>query len=332
MYRLAKEVRDLVDLTVVAYEGAHPLEGVQIKTLAAPRSRVARYYLTPWRMRAAVDELRPDLVHAHGDDFLLRRRGRPTIRSFYGTSWSEATTSTGLRKLNHYVLAGTELISARRADLKLGIAPESVEAFHCDLIFPPFVRRDRPVRRTPTVLPTVLFLGSWGGRKRGWLAERAVNEAAIRLGSHVQLIVVGPEQDRRNWGAGVRHLSGLNDESVSREMATAWCLIAPSSYEGFGIPILEAFEHSLGVVASSNPGSEYIAEQGDSDLPLDLVSDDLLGQAVADRLREGPILSPFESVSAQALVNKLAGRSSGHSLVQAYLRCHDSQSSGRSCA
>src|SRR5690606_34987731 len=124
--RLAERSRDLVELTVVCFEGAVPMEGVRLVRLPAPRGRIGRYYGGALRASRAIRRLRPDLVHSHGDDVLLAR-GVPLVRTFYGSSLGEARSSSGLRKLNHYVLAGFEARSAARATRTLAIAPESLE-------------------------------------------------------------------------------------------------------------------------------------------------------------------------------------------------------------
>ena len=50
-YRLAAQLRDLVDLTVIARDGALPLPGVQLIELPRSTSRLDRYYRDPIRSR-----------------------------------------------------------------------------------------------------------------------------------------------------------------------------------------------------------------------------------------------------------------------------------------
>src|SRR5688572_13690817 len=84
--RLADEIKDDVELTVVAFEGAREVPGVAFSTLPAPRGRFSRFYGAPVEARRLVSSIEADLVHAHGDDWLISK-SVPLVRSFYGSSW-----------------------------------------------------------------------------------------------------------------------------------------------------------------------------------------------------------------------------------------------------
>jgi glycosyltransferase involved in cell wall biosynthesis len=45
-------------------------------------------------------------------------------------------------------------------------------------------------------------------------------------------------------------------------LARAWVLCAPSVYEGFGVPALEAFAYGVPVVATPNPGIRHLSPNG----------------------------------------------------------------------
>src|SRR5690606_2157714 len=146
--------------------------------------------------------------------------------------------------------------SASRATLKLGIAPESLELLGCDAILPPYFGVPAGMRE-PSETPTVAFIGSFGGRKQGSVAQAAVGELRAALGD-VGLTVIGPASDAASWAPWVEHRSGLSDDEVADALRRSWVLVSPSAYEGFGIPVLEALDHGLPVVAHPNPGSTYL--------------------------------------------------------------------------
>jgi glycosyltransferase involved in cell wall biosynthesis len=60
-----------------------------------------------------------------------------------------------------------------------------------------------------------------------------------------------------------------------------FCL--PSSYEGFGIPYAEAMASRLPVVATPNPGSRFVTDEGRAGV---LVDDDSLGAELLALLRD----------------------------------------------
>lgn len=318
--RLAEQMRHLVDLRVVAFEGARPLAGVAFDLVKPATSRLDRYYAAPWRASRAVRIGRPDLIHVHGDDVWLPR-GVPVVRTFYGSAWSEAVSSTGLRRLNHVALALVEALSAHRADVRLGLSPESAARFRCHEIVPPYFAGEGPAgaAHEPSREPTVAFIGSFEGRKQGRLVQEAVD--ALRRSSDVRLVVVGPSEDRSRWASWVDHRSGLSDAEVHAVLASAWVLAAPSSYEGFGIPVLEAFEHGLRVVAFRNPGTEYLAQRGPARLPLLLTDRAAFGAVLAGSLLS-PDLTPQELSAARRLVHDVAEDGSAarlHTIYQGIL-------------
>ena len=86
---------------------------------------------------------------------------------------------------------------------------------------------------------------------------RRAAAAAERLG--LELRVVG----ERGWGdvelGGATRLGRLDDEALARQYRGARCLVYPSLYEGFGIPVVEAMACGTPVVTSSGGATEEVA-------------------------------------------------------------------------
>jgi glycosyltransferase involved in cell wall biosynthesis len=60
--------------------------------------------------------------------------------------------------------------------------------------------------------------------------------------------------DRR----GVTYLTGVTDTELGELYRRAWVCASPSTYEGFGLPYLEAMACGTAVVATSNAGSREV--------------------------------------------------------------------------
>ena len=61
---------------------------------------------------------------------------------------------------------------------------------------------------------------------------------------------------------GVFYHAGLTDRDLAGLYRRAWVYASPSSYEGFGLPYLEAMASGTPVVATPNPGSRELLEGG----------------------------------------------------------------------
>ena len=69
----------------------------------------------------------------------------------------------------------------------------------------------------------------------------------------------------------------ISDDELSDLYGRAWVFCLPSTYEGFGIPYIEAMASGCPVVATENPGAMEVTSKGQLGL---IVDDDLLGEAL----------------------------------------------------
>lgn len=79
--------------------------------------------------------------------------------------------------------------------------------------------------------------------KQGWM----VDQLALRLDSH-------PENGKRLFW-----LKGISDEYLQKVYAACTCLVAPSMGEGFGLPLIEAAQYGLPIVARDLPVFREVA-------------------------------------------------------------------------
>jgi glycosyltransferase involved in cell wall biosynthesis len=151
----------------------------------------------------------------------------------------------------------------------------------------------------------VVFIGSHGGRKRGGLVEDTVAEVGSRLNQRPRLTVIGPQSDAHRWSPETAHVAGASDGDVAEIVARSWALMAPSSYEGFGIPTFEALSLGTAVIASSNPGSDYVLSLTEPAGALEVVADEHLASSLEARLRRGPKLDENEEQGRRLAVETL---------------------------
>lgn len=153
--------------------------------------------------------------------------------------------------------------------------------------------------------PTFLMVGTIEPRK-GYRQTLAAFEALWARGVDVNLVIVG----KPGWGVDdlVARLGqhteasrrlfwprDVSDEYLERLYAAANCLIAASEGEGFGLPLIEAAQHGLPILARSLPVFREIA--GSHAAYFDGLSADDLAGAIATWLaawREGRHVSSHD--------------------------------------
>jgi glycosyltransferase involved in cell wall biosynthesis len=135
----------------------------------------------------------------------------------------------------------------------------------------------------------VVFVGSYHGRKRGSLISNAVEELRSGTGLPIRLVVVGPRDDAVNWPEEVDHRSGLSDQEVRELISASWVLVAPSEYEGFGIPVYEALALGTPAITTHTPGSDFLSSQLNGAEGLIFTDEFGLKASLVRVLERGPI-------------------------------------------
>ncbi len=225
-----------------------------------------------------------DVVHLHGEDWFYARRSIPTIRTFYGSARAEARTATSIRRrASQSLFFGLEVLASRLATATYGLIPgdgrvyRTVGALGCGIDMAP----DASTERHPA--PAILFVGTWSGRKRGHLVADAFAEHVLPSNPDAELWMVSDEAPAT---PGVTHFSRPSDAEITRLYQRAWVFCLPSSYEGFGIPYLEAMAAGTAVVATPNPGAEHLLAQGRYGR---IVEDGQIGVALAELIDDGDL-------------------------------------------
>jgi glycosyltransferase involved in cell wall biosynthesis len=128
----------------------------------------------------------------------------------------------------------------------------------------------------------LLFVGAIQERKN----PLAAAEAAAAVG--LPLVVVGPEKEpalaRELERRGAQLRGYVDKPQLAALYRGAGCLVVPSRYEGFGLPVLEAMASGTPVVATPEPALREVA--GDAALfaePAELA--DAIRRALRERVR-----------------------------------------------
>lgn len=240
---------------------------------------------------------RADLVHLAGLSVPPPAR-RPFVATFYDLSplhfgdegalppWAQETASRA-----ELILVPSQFV-AGELERRLGVEPERVAVFSNGPGHEPAAPLSHEELAALGLSPPyVLRVGGYTARKNVPLLLQAWPEIRCRTGA--MLALAGPPQAAREAQlaaapslAGVAALDYLPASVVPRLVAGASVLVSPSTYEGFGLPPLEAMASGTPVVAVRCGAVEEVC--GDAAL---IVQDDpgALADAVARVLEDAEL-------------------------------------------
>lgn len=293
-----------------------PVEGARYGHVHLPMQGSLRTFRFGFVMRRQ-DLSSYDVLHAHGEDYWMWRRRVPAhVRTLHGSCFEEALRIRGAKERARMVLLGfTEVLASLVADRTVLISPQTRRwTPWVSTVIPNGVDATRfaPGTGPRRERPTVLFVGTWRGRKRGAELARIFAEQLRRRIPDAELRMVTQDAPVE-LPQGVVALGRLSDEALAEEYRKAWVFCLPSTYEGFGIPYAEAMTAGLPVVATPNVGARYVTDEGRfgmlaevdelGDRLAELLSDDdqrrRLGELAVERAREfelGSVVDRYEQL------------------------------------
>jgi hypothetical protein len=220
------------------------------------------------------------VIHLHGDDWFFVRRGRPTVRTLYGSALYEMRYATRVRRmLSQAALVPLEVLSCLLATEAYGMIPGDgpVHRLHGYL---PGAAAAANATDERSKHPSILFVGTWTGRKRGALLRDEFLRHVLPCHPTAELWCVS---DACQEAPSVRWFQNPSDAELDQLYRRAWVFCLPSRYEGFGLPYVEAMARGLPVVATDNPGARFITRDGRDGV---VVADAALGGTLASLLKD----------------------------------------------
>ena len=85
----------------------------------------------------------------------------------------------------------------------------------------------------------------------------------------------------------------VDAEKLAELYRKAWVFCLPSTYEGFGVPYIEAMASGTAVVASTNPGAIEVTVNGTCGV---IAKDDELAEKIIEILRDSAFRQRLEVV------------------------------------
>lgn len=248
------------EVTVFSQSGPSADSAYAVEVI--PPRKSLRTFGFAWDLRG-VDFSGFDVLHACGDDWFLWGRRLPRhIHTYHGSCLAECFHARQPReKARMLGLALCETASTQLCD-------EAVVVSKNTLRFMPWVKRVIPNGVDLSVFksgdtkyeaPAILFVGTMRGRKRGEFLLRIFKETIQPKIPEARLWMVC---DERVEVPGVEWFGRVSLELLAELYRRAWVFCLPSTYEGFGIPYVEAMASGTAVVASSNAGAREVTEEG----------------------------------------------------------------------
>jgi glycosyltransferase involved in cell wall biosynthesis len=161
--------------------------------------------------------------------------------------------------LSQAALVPLEVLSCSLATSAYGMIPGDGPLHRLDGFLPGAAAPESGARVERSSRPSVLFVGTWRGRKRGSLLRDEFVRHVLPEHPDAELWCVSDECEQ---SSSVRWIRSPTDAELDQLYRRAWLFCLPSRYEGFGLPYVEAMARGVPVVATANPGSCFLTRDG----------------------------------------------------------------------
>ncbi len=265
IHRLANELTKHDNVTIFTLCDSVPSDAqYHHETLFSALTNIKKRKLFVWfgfpLLLNFVNFRRFDVIHLHGDDWFYFSRDIPSLRTMHGSALNEARSATSMKnKVAQYAIYPLEHLSARLATVTVGVGKDSQDIYKLPHIINNGVELQRFYPGEKSSEPSILFVGTWQGRKRGQFMFEQFVQHILPSVPQARLWMVCdhcPTHSNVDW------IVFPDDETLARLFRQAWVYGSPSIYEGFGITYVEALASGTAIVTSRNKGSEHVLEGG----------------------------------------------------------------------
>ncbi|HQY68110.1 MAG TPA: glycosyltransferase family 1 protein [Pyrinomonadaceae bacterium] len=175
--------------------------------------------------------------------------------------------------------------------------------------------KPRPKMEFNAECPTILQIGTMDNKNIPRLAESLA-------GVTCKLRVIGPMTDHQieclnNHGVDYENLSGLDDNQMVEEYQKADMLVFCSTYEGFGLPIIEAQRMGTPVITSNLSPMKEVA--GDGALLVDPTDSDSIRDGIITLIENAGLRSSLV-IKGTANVNRFDAETISGQFAEYYRR------------
>ena len=243
-----------------------------------------------------------DLIHAGMDDWALLGVKKPyQIRTFHGSCFAEAMVAGNLKSFIRMSWLGlTEWLSCAVADKTVAVSRNTLKfiPFCRDVIWNGIDKSIFFPSMTKSDHPSILFVGIFDSRKRGRLLLEVFQKEVQKKFPEAELWIVRETNDPNI--PGVKIFGSVTNEQLADLYRRAWVFCLPSSYEGFGVPYIEAMASGTAIVSTPNLGVLEVTDNGKYGR---VVVDAELGSCICELLSNDDIRSEQVALGLQRTQN-----------------------------
>jgi phosphatidyl-myo-inositol alpha-mannosyltransferase len=293
IHRLANQLAEKHDVTVYSLsdrpkDASYAYQHLFPKLAVLHKQKLFVWFIFPWLLNL-MDWGNADIIHFFGDEWFYFWRRPPSLRTMNGSALNEARTATSLkRKIMMRLIYPLEHLSVKLATQTVGIGQDAKDIYNLEKIIHIGADQNRFRPGQKTGYPSILFIGTWEGRKRGqFMYDQFVKRIAPQF-PEARLVMVSdrcPESHPQ-----VETIAFPDDATLAQLYREAWVFAYPSVYEGFGMPYVEALASGTPIVTSPNTGAAMILSQGRYGM---MVPDEKFADAIMQFLQDDQLRSQW---------------------------------------